>query len=412
MTPGLLARDALAFEPARGGRRPSIREPAKRRASVARELRPRGPGVQRAARRSCSTTFGPASAIRNTAAASAITGNASPRIPAGRWCSSWEVPAPRWASAPRVGRSLSRRLAPALQPEPDRRRAGHGTSRRAPGVRGRPQAGRRAVRVLAAVLLHRRQLVRTQADPRGSALAHRPADRPRLLSRPGPHRGANARPSLEPALGIARTAARPGLPEMAAERSPHRLDVGQRGRLGLETRVRLPTGIHRPSAIACSRPVATSIGRSSRTIASRPSADRAFREAVAIAREHGATVGLLYLPESSEFRSWYTPNAERLAREHLAATRSRTRGARYQCPRVDGRWTVRRRLPPLAHRRGRVHAETRSGDRRRLPGGAAMIPGLLARVRLTVRPKQSSAIEEIAHHARHGPECFRERSSS
>jgi hypothetical protein len=49
------------------------------------------------------------------------------------------------------------------------------------------------------------------------------------------------------------------------------------------------------------------------------SADRAFREAVATAREHGATVGLLYLPESSEFRSWYTPNAERLAREHLAA---------------------------------------------------------------------------------------------
>jgi len=46
--------------------------------------------------------------------------------------------------------------------------------------------------------------------------------------------------------------------------------------------------------------------------------DRALREAVAAARETGAKVGLLYLPESSEFRSWYTPQAERLAREHLA----------------------------------------------------------------------------------------------
>jgi hypothetical protein len=48
------------------------------------------------------------------------------------------------------------------------------------------------------------------------------------------------------------------------------------------------------------------------------SADRALREAVATARDSGAAVGLLYLPESSEFRSWYTPEAERLARKHLA----------------------------------------------------------------------------------------------
>jgi hypothetical protein len=48
------------------------------------------------------------------------------------------------------------------------------------------------------------------------------------------------------------------------------------------------------------------------------SADRAFREAVAVARANGAAVGLLYLPESSEFRAWYTPEAERLAREHLS----------------------------------------------------------------------------------------------
>lgn len=49
------------------------------------------------------------------------------------------------------------------------------------------------------------------------------------------------------------------------------------------------------------------------------SADRAMREAVTAAREQGAVVAFLYLPESSEFRSWYTPEAERLARDHLAA---------------------------------------------------------------------------------------------
>lgn len=49
------------------------------------------------------------------------------------------------------------------------------------------------------------------------------------------------------------------------------------------------------------------------------SADRAMREAVAVARAHGARVGFVFLPESSEFRSWYPPEAERLAQEHLAA---------------------------------------------------------------------------------------------
>jgi len=50
-----------------------------------------------------------------------------------------------------------------------------------------------------------------------------------------------------------------------------------------------------------------------------PSADRALREAVAVAREHGATVGFVFLPESQMFQSWYTPAAERQAREHLTA---------------------------------------------------------------------------------------------
>jgi hypothetical protein len=49
-----------------------------------------------------------------------------------------------------------------------------------------------------------------------------------------------------------------------------------------------------------------------------PDADRALREAIALARDHGATVGLVYLPESSEFRGIYPRRVERVAREHLA----------------------------------------------------------------------------------------------
>ena len=50
-----------------------------------------------------------------------------------------------------------------------------------------------------------------------------------------------------------------------------------------------------------------------------PSANRALREAVAAAREQGAAVGFVFLPESRMFQSWYTPEAERQASEHLAA---------------------------------------------------------------------------------------------
>jgi hypothetical protein len=50
-----------------------------------------------------------------------------------------------------------------------------------------------------------------------------------------------------------------------------------------------------------------------------PDADRALRETVATVRAHGASVGLLYLPESSECRGWYPPEVERAANAHLAA---------------------------------------------------------------------------------------------
>jgi hypothetical protein len=49
-----------------------------------------------------------------------------------------------------------------------------------------------------------------------------------------------------------------------------------------------------------------------------PAADRAFRETVALARAHGAAVGFMYLPESTEFRKLYPERVERVAREHLA----------------------------------------------------------------------------------------------
>lgn len=49
-----------------------------------------------------------------------------------------------------------------------------------------------------------------------------------------------------------------------------------------------------------------------------PHADRAIREGVAVARAHGSRVGFVFLPEASEFRGWYPPRVEQLARDHLA----------------------------------------------------------------------------------------------
>jgi hypothetical protein len=47
-------------------------------------------------------------------------------------------------------------------------------------------------------------------------------------------------------------------------------------------------------------------------------AERALREAVALARSHGAAVGLVYLPESSEVRGWYSRKYERAMKAHFA----------------------------------------------------------------------------------------------
>lgn len=48
-------------------------------------------------------------------------------------------------------------------------------------------------------------------------------------------------------------------------------------------------------------------------------ATRALRESVQVARAAGAKVAFVVLPESAEFRTWYPPEVETAAREHLAA---------------------------------------------------------------------------------------------
>ncbi len=52
-----------------------------------------------------------------------------------------------------------------------------------------------------------------------------------------------------------------------------------------------------------------------------PLADRSLREAVALARSHGAKVAFVYMPEASEFRSWMPDYVERMSQEHLAGLR-------------------------------------------------------------------------------------------
>lgn len=53
-----------------------------------------------------------------------------------------------------------------------------------------------------------------------------------------------------------------------------------------------------------------------------PNADRAIHEAVTLAREHGSAVGFIYLPESSEFRTWYSTDSEKLGQTYAAKIES------------------------------------------------------------------------------------------
>jgi hypothetical protein len=103
-----------------------------------------------------------------------------------------------------------------------------------------------------------------------------------------------------------------------------------------------------------------------------PTADRALREAVALARGHGAEVAFAYLPESSEFRGWMPPEVERMGRDHLAGL-SRDLGV----PVIDGRlWLEDRYLVDGFHlsRQGAGEFSRRFG-----PAVAATFPDLRRR---------------------------------
>ena len=63
-----------------------------------------------------------------------------------------------------------------------------------------------------------------------------------------------------------------------------------------------------------------------------PIADRATRELIETCQSRGIPVSLLWLPESTEFRSWYTPAAKRIGDEYLAKIR-----AEYGVPLIDAR---------------------------------------------------------------------------
>ena len=82
-----------------------------------------------------------------------------------------------------------------------------------------------------------------------------------------------------------------------------------------------------------------------------PSSDRALREAVAVVRAHGARVGLLYLPESSEFLDWYPPAVERAGQAHLAGL-----ARELAVPVIDARLWMRDELLADGHHLSRVGA--------------------------------------------------------
>ncbi len=82
-----------------------------------------------------------------------------------------------------------------------------------------------------------------------------------------------------------------------------------------------------------------------------PNSDRALREAAAVARAHGARVGFVYLPESSEFRDWYPPDVEAAARAHLT-----TLARDLDAPLVDARGWMDDRYVADGHHLSRVGA--------------------------------------------------------
>ena len=133
-----------------------------------------------------------------------------------------------------------------------------------------------------------------------------------------------------------------------------------------------------------------------------PTANRASSRGGRRGPQRGAAVGFVFLPESRMFRSWYTPEAERQAREHLAAT-----CRDLAIPLINARdWMADDLFVDGFHltRRGAAEftTETRSGRRGDIPGDMPMTPGLLARVRWSTRRTPSAPSRPVRrrHRAR------------
>jgi hypothetical protein len=76
-----------------------------------------------------------------------------------------------------------------------------------------------------------------------------------------------------------------------------------------------------------------------------PIADRAFREVIETCRTHSIRMALAWLPESSEFRGWYTPQAMCVGEQYLEAMR-----AEYGFPLIDARdWVPDRHIADGFH---------------------------------------------------------------
>lgn len=103
-----------------------------------------------------------------------------------------------------------------------------------------------------------------------------------------------------------------------------------------------------------------------------PLADRALREAVALAKQHDTQVAFAYLPEAAQFRGWYPPEVERAGRDYLA-----TLCAQLDVPLIDAQtWMPDESLVDGFHltRGGAAEFTRRFG-----PAVAAAFPGLTRR---------------------------------
>ena len=178
----------------------------------------------------------------------------------------------------------------------------------------RPAVG--AAGVLAAHVPPGRQLQRSRPHRRAPAALGRPGRRSRLLPRPRGHRAPDAnrpagrvphrsRPPLNP--GGCPTGRLRGADGRVVDR-PRPVGAGCRGWPRRTTRPGTLIDHQRPG-VAANRPLGFEI---------HPDSDRGAvrRGRGDAARAAGVAVGFLYMPESTEFRTWYPPGAEGPAAPH------------------------------------------------------------------------------------------------